>query len=151
MANEMIIPTGSLASQDILTGKDTSMSDTVATENTAARVETCLNQEGSDLLDAIDDKTGVSSDHDVVSTFWILNTKLPSSKRFAYLPIPGYKDNYCLISELHLMDAALRRDSNIDRDVRGRLVGLFGPAMDAYKMTQSHELSQKLFFYGKEN
>ncbi|KAF9344235.1 hypothetical protein BGX26_004623 [Mortierella sp. AD094] len=57
--------------------------------------EWATSQEGSEFLDAIDDKTGRSSDHDVGSTFWLLNTKLPSSRRFVYLPMPGYKDNYC--------------------------------------------------------
>ncbi|KAF9163129.1 hypothetical protein BGX20_001442, partial [Mortierella sp. AD010] len=109
--------------------------------------EWAASQEGLAFLDSIDD-TGKSLDHDAVSVFWVLDTKLPSSKRFAYLPMPAFKDNYCLVSEMHLLETILRRD-NLDRE---RLVDIFGKMGDTTEMSQSHpgELHRKLFFNGRK-
>ncbi|KAG0241729.1 hypothetical protein BG011_003456, partial [Mortierella polycephala] len=66
--------------------------------------EWAATQDGSALLETIDDR-GVSPNHDPVSLFWILNTTLPAAKRLAYLPMPGFKDNFCVVSEKQLMEA----------------------------------------------
>ncbi|KAF9408979.1 hypothetical protein BGZ76_005768, partial [Entomortierella beljakovae] len=69
-----------------------------------------VSQEGLSFLESIDDD-GRSSVHDAVTVFWVLNTKLPPSKRFAYLPMPAFKDNYCLISEKHFLENVLMQSN----------------------------------------
>lgn len=106
-------------------------------------------QDGSALLETINDR-GVSPNHDPVSLFWILNTILPVAKRLAYLPMPGFKDNFCVVSEKHLMEAVLR--SGCSKATRDSVVELFGQSKAAQELTQSHsgELFRRLFFHGKQ-
>ncbi|KAG0304984.1 hypothetical protein BGZ98_004744 [Dissophora globulifera] len=78
--------------------------------------EWARSRDGSAFLSTLDD-SGISSVHDPISTFWILNTALPSSKRFEYLPMPAYKDNYCVVSEMQLLDTILRMGH--DKSMRG--------------------------------
>lgn len=111
--------------------------------------EWAISQDGSAFINTINEK-GKSSVHDAVSVFWILNTKLPSSKRFAYLPMPSYKDNFCMISENHLLKTILRRSTNVD--LRKKLESCFGSQTKAVASAQSSpgELYRKLFFHGKK-
>ncbi|KAF8976016.1 hypothetical protein BGZ46_008655 [Entomortierella lignicola] len=110
---------------------------------------TWASNEGSNFLESIN-KAGVSATHDAVSVFWILNTKLPPSKRIAYLPTPAYKDNFCVISEKQLLETLLRRRE--DSELRKKLVKIFGTVTVAKDNSQCHpgELYRKLFFHGKK-
>jgi hypothetical protein len=109
-----------------------------------------LSEEGSSFLGSINE-TGFSADHDAVSVFWILNTRLPALKRFAYLPMPAYKDNFCVISEQHLLEAVLRT-KGVDKQIRAKLITVFGVQSNAKAKCQTHpgELFRKLFLYGKK-
>ncbi|KAF8921664.1 hypothetical protein BGZ58_004052, partial [Dissophora ornata] len=106
-------------------------------------------QEGSDFLRTIGDN-GKSSVHDAVSVLWVLNTKLPLAKRFAYIPMSAYKDRYCVISEMHLLEALLK--TGVEKMFRKGLVKIFGNLEKAKELSQTHpgELFRKLFFYGKK-
>lgn len=112
--------------------------------------EWAMTPEGHGFLSTIDSK-GKSSVHDVVSLFWILNTRLPVSKRLVYVPMPAFKDNYCLISERQLLDAVLRTRGT-DQDVRKELTRILGGSAEAKDNSQAYpgELFRKLFFHGKK-
>lgn len=64
--------------------------------------------------------------------------------------MPAYKDNYCVISEMHLLEAILR--TGYDPATRAKLVEVFGTRQAALVMSQSHpgELFRRLFFHGKK-
>ncbi|KAG0329838.1 hypothetical protein BGZ99_000067 [Dissophora globulifera] len=100
--------------------------------------EWAKSQEGSAFLETIGDN-GLSPLHDPLSVFWVLNTTLPTSKRcrgslrFAYLPMLGYKDKVCVISESQLLQAILRPISG--KETRGKVVKLFGSTKDASSST----------------
>ncbi|KAF9150337.1 hypothetical protein BGX20_005733, partial [Mortierella sp. AD010] len=106
-------------------------------------------QKGSDFLRTIGDN-GISSVHGAVSVFWVLNTKLPLAKRFAYIPMSAYKDRYCVISEMHLLEALLK--TGVEKMFREELIKIFGNLTKAKELSQTHpgELFRKLFFYGKK-
>ncbi|KAF9960870.1 hypothetical protein BGZ65_011569 [Modicella reniformis] len=80
-----------------------------------------------------------------------MKKRLPPSKRFVYVPMPGYNDNYCLISEKQFLEAVLRT-KGIDKEVRNKLVQIFGTLSKTSEKSQAHpgELYRKLFFHGKK-
>ncbi|KAG0306837.1 hypothetical protein BGZ99_001663 [Dissophora globulifera] len=80
----------------------------------------------------------------------ILNTTLPATKRLAYLPMPRFKDNFCVVSEMQLMEAVMR--SGCGKAAKDSVVELFGQSTEALEMTLSHsgKLFHRLFFHGKQ-
>ncbi|KAK3814478.1 MAG: hypothetical protein J3Q66DRAFT_403022 [Benniella sp.] len=68
-------------------------------------------RDSKELQTAIIDSIGTdgrSVVYDEITIHWTLNTQLPSSKRLAYIPMHGYGDQFCVITERQFAQAILR-------------------------------------------
>ncbi|KAF9945759.1 hypothetical protein BGZ70_003626, partial [Mortierella alpina] len=102
--------------------------------------------EGINFFGVLDEK-GVSNVHDPVSVFFILNSHLSPESQFTFVPMSGYKDQFCNITEDTLM-AVLLRDRGADPATRLFLTQVFGTKAIACKWCHYDpgDIVRKLFF-----
>ncbi|KAG0324181.1 hypothetical protein BGZ99_002144, partial [Dissophora globulifera] len=104
----------------------------------------CQGAEGTNVLGTINN--GISTVHDQVSLFWILNTRLPQRAQMAFFPESPFRNSFFNITELMLVQAVFASDAGAALDPIKDLVGATVTVANKFVAEHPGELIHYLFF-----
>lgn len=101
--------------------------------------------EGRAIIEDLDNEgKSISGKNDPISVFWILNSHLPKSHQFTFLPEGGYRDKFFTITEEALLTVILRAGNTDNKEF---LRNVFKTQPEEREMAAEHpgDLIYRLF------